>query len=83
MFVFFFAIFCQDLVDVQKPLLKNILRGYYLVQVGVIIWSKLGAFNNANLDQIITPDFLPTFFNETPILQFLQTVLKTKQTWIR
>ena len=31
-----------------------ILESYYLVQVGVIIWSKLGALKNANLDQIIT-----------------------------
>ena len=28
---------------------KCILRGYYLVQVGVIIWSKLGAFYKRKL----------------------------------
>ena len=36
-------------IDILPPVseqkdTKNFLRGYYLVQVGVIIWSKLGAF---------------------------------------
>ena len=65
---------------------KHILRGYYLVQVGVIIWSKLGALKNANLDQRITPEiFARSFFCsktcvETSILQCFLTnnVILTK-----
>ena len=55
---------------------KYILRGYYLVQVGVVIWSKLGAFKNANLDQIITPEILrATFLFKNNVLKPLKNKL--------
>ena len=67
--VIVFGPFWQIWVDVQKnnkrgisahslskASTNTIFHGYYLVQVRVIIWSKLGggSKNKANLDQIIT-----------------------------
>ena len=66
-----------------EGLLSGPSRGYYLVQVGVIIWSKSGLlsgpswvrFKNANLDQIKTPEFFraPLFFLQKNVLEAVET----------